>query len=79
MRGEVAYVAGQFQVGFEDAGKQLEVSNGEGADGPRDLGRTTWHSLYDLEERRLEVKFYLGDTLDGQNRYSERQEFCLEP
>ncbi len=46
--------------------------------GFRDLGRTIWHSLYDLDERRVEVKFYLGDLADGQNRYSDYQEFRLE-
>ena len=51
----------------------------EGSEGARDLGRTMWHSLYNLDERRLEVKFYLGDLADGQNRYSEYQKFRLEP
>jgi hypothetical protein len=49
------------------------------ADGPRDLGRTVWHSVYDLEERRFEVKFNLGESADGQNRFSEYQQFRLEP
>ncbi len=74
MRGEDEYVAGHTQVGFGEAGKPPEAS-----EGGRDLGRTIWHSLYDLDERRLEVKFYLGDTNDGENRYSEYQEFRLEP
>ena len=60
-------------------GEQLpEAPNSEVTDGASDLGRTLWHSLYDLDERRLEVKFYLGDSANGQNRYSEYQEFRLE-
>ncbi len=50
----------------------------EDSSGARDLGRTVWHSVYDLDERRLEVKFYLGESADGQSRYSEYHQFQLE-
>ena len=39
--------------------------------------RTLWHSLYDLQDRRLEVKFYLGEGENGV-RYSEDLSFQLE-
>ena len=70
-------------VNFSAAlGRKMRGENGQlpgDSDGARDLGRTLWHSLYDLDERRVEVKFYLGELADGQNRYSEYQEFRLEP
>jgi hypothetical protein len=50
----------------------------EDSSGARDLGRTVWHSVYDLDERRVEVKFYFGESADGHSRYSEYQRFRLE-
>ncbi len=49
----------------------------EHSPGYRDLGRTIWHSLYDIDDRRVEVRFYLGDSEDGLNRYSDYKEFRL--
>ncbi len=66
-------MSGEAPIESGEAGTPPEDSSGA-----RELGRTVWHSLYDLDERRVEVKFYLGESADGQNRYSEYQEFRLE-
>jgi len=43
-----------------------------GANG-RPLGRTLWHSVYDLEARTLEVDFYLGEERGSQRRSGYRK------
>jgi hypothetical protein len=46
-------------------------------------GRTLWHSIYDLDERKLSVKFYLGEEPDPKDkrkavlRYSDYINFQL--
>ncbi len=55
-----------------------EIKGAERSPGSRDLGRTLWHSIYYIDERRVEVKFYLGESDDGQNRYSAYQSFQLQ-
>jgi hypothetical protein len=40
----------------------------QGQSGQRILGRTLWHSLYDLQSRTLEVSFYLGEGADAPRR-----------
>jgi predicted choloylglycine hydrolase len=46
--------------------------------------RTLWHSLYDLEARTVEIKFYLGEREDPEDpsrivtRYSDYVEFRLD-
>lgn len=46
-------------------------------------GRTLWHSIYDLDERKLSVKFYLGEKPDPKDKkkvifnYTEYIEFKL--
>jgi len=46
-------------------------------------GRTLWHSIYDLDERKLSVKFYLGEEPDTEDktkavlRYSDYINFQL--
>jgi hypothetical protein len=69
-------------VNFTPAfGRKMMGGDFDGGDsqGARDLGRTLWHALYDIDERRVQVKFYLGDSADGQNRYSGYKEFRLKP
>ena len=39
--------------------------------------RTIWHTLHDIDARRVEVSFYLGDTADGGDRRSEYRSFEL--
>ena len=39
--------------------------------------RTLWHSLYDLQKRRLQAKFYLGESAEG-IQYSEYINLQLE-
>jgi hypothetical protein len=47
-------------------------------------GRTLWHSIYDLDERKLSVKFYLGEKPDRKDskkailNYSDYLEFRLK-
>lgn len=40
--------------------------------------RTLWHAFYDLEERSLEIDFYLGEGQDGSIRRSTPERFALE-
>jgi predicted choloylglycine hydrolase len=40
--------------------------------------RTLWHSLYDLAEKRVHVKFYLEER-EGHMQYSDYMTFQLEP
>ena len=35
-------------------------------------GRTLWHNQFDLESRRVDYEFYLGDSADGTPRRSSR-------
>ena len=39
--------------------------------------RTLWHAFYDLEERSVEIDFYLGEGVDGEIRRSDPQRFAL--
>ena len=47
-------------------------------------GRTLWHSIYDLDERKLSVKFYLGEKPDPKDKkkviinYSDYVDFKLD-
>jgi len=40
--------------------------------------RTLWHAFYDLEERGLEIDFYLGEGPEGSIRRSTPQRFVLQ-
>lgn len=51
--------------------------NVEPTTGYEDLSRTIWHALYDIDDRRVEVRFYPGDSEDGLNRYTDYKEFQL--
>jgi len=41
-------------------------------------GRTIWHSIYDIDARRIDVSFFLGDNPDGTDRRSPYGSFELE-
>jgi hypothetical protein len=46
-------------------------------EGPEPVARTMWSSLYDLDERAVELEFYLGETADQRQRRSEVLTFTL--
>ena len=46
-------------------------------EGPDPVARTMWSSLYDLDERSVELEFYLGETSDHHQRRSEALTFTL--
>jgi hypothetical protein len=46
-------------------------------EGPVPVARTMWSSLYDLDERSLELEFYLGETPDRRQRRSAALTFTL--
>ncbi len=41
------------------------------------VGRTIWHSIYDIDARRIDVSFFLGDNPDGTDRRSPYGSFKL--
>jgi hypothetical protein len=41
------------------------------------VGRTIWHSIYDIDARRIDVSFFLGDNPDGTDRRSPYESFEL--
>jgi hypothetical protein len=41
------------------------------------VGRTIWHSIYDIDARRIAVSFFLGDNPDGTDRRSPYESFGL--
>ena len=43
------------------------MPRGTGAAVDQPVGRTLWHSLYDLKDRSLEISFYLHDDTSGEN------------
>ena len=43
------------------------------------VGRTIWHSIYDIDARRIDVSFFLGDNPDGTDRRSPYESFELKP
>ncbi len=40
-------------------------------------GRTIWHCIYDIDARRIDVSFFLGDNPDGTDRRSPYESFEL--
>jgi len=46
------------------------------------LARTLWHSLYDQESRRIEIRFFTGDAPDDEGgfleRYTDYNDFTLD-
>ncbi len=40
-------------------------------------GRTIWHSIYDIDARRIDVSFFLSDNPDGTDRRSPYESFTL--
>jgi hypothetical protein len=46
-------------------------------EGPEPVARTMWSSRYDLDERSVELEFYLGETADRRQRRSEALTFTL--
>jgi hypothetical protein len=41
------------------------------------VARTIWHSIYDIDARRIDVSFFLGDNADGADRRSPYESFDL--
>jgi len=41
------------------------------------VGRTIWHAIYDIDARRIDVSFFLGDNADGTDRRSPYASFEL--
>ena len=54
--------------------KRAEASGNSDAD---TVGRTIWHSIYDIDARRIDVSFFVGDNPDGTDRRSPYESFKL--